>query len=103
MAQQEITISRVLQELAQTYDTIISERELFEQVLQRRPSQAKDPFASIREKLRWDGPQVGWIRLGGNQVVPLRVVRTGLRFRIAPSDDEYHIILELYASVTSIC
>jgi hypothetical protein len=90
MAQQEITISRVLQELAQAYDTIINERELFERVLQRRPSQAKDPFASIREKLRWDGAQVGWVRLGGSQVVPLRVVRTGLRFRIIPSDDEYH-------------
>ncbi|GAB4164510.1 MAG: hypothetical protein Fur005_24880 [Roseiflexaceae bacterium] len=90
MAQHEPTISRILQELAREYSTSISERTLFDRVLERRPSQAKDPYASIREKLRWDGTQVGWVRLGNSAVVPLRVVREGLKFRVSPTDNNYH-------------
>jgi hypothetical protein len=78
-----------LQELALEYNAPVSERELCDRVLQRRPSQAKDPCASIREKLRWDGAQVGWVRLGGGEVMPLRLAREGLCFRVIPSDEEY--------------
>ncbi len=54
MAQSEPTISSILLELAEEYNGIVSEREVFERVLERRPSQAKDPYASIRNKLRYD-------------------------------------------------
>jgi hypothetical protein len=89
MAQHEPTISSILQELAEEYHTIVNERTLCERVLERRPSQAKDPYASIRDKLRWDGTHVGWIRLGGGDVIPLRILREGLTFRVIPDDEEY--------------
>ena len=54
MEQSEPTISSILLELAAEYNGIVSEREVFERVLARRPSQAKDPYASIRNKLRYD-------------------------------------------------
>jgi hypothetical protein len=90
MAQNDITISGILQQLAQQYNASISERTLCERVLEQRPSQAKDPFASIRDKLRWEGSHVGWVRIGAGEVIPLRVVREGLTFRVQPADDEYH-------------
>jgi hypothetical protein len=88
MAQHEQTISSILQELAREYDAVVSEREIFQRVLERRPSQAKDPYASIREKLRWDGVQVGWVRLGQGQLIPLRIALQGLRFRVIPDEEE---------------
>jgi hypothetical protein len=89
MAQHEPTIASILQELAQQYTGVVAEREILDRVLARRPSQAKNPYASIREKLRFDAATVGWVRLGGGELVPLRVVLTGLRFRVMPGDDEY--------------
>ncbi|HEU5085826.1 MAG TPA: hypothetical protein VFT99_00225 [Roseiflexaceae bacterium] len=88
MAQQELTIASILQELAREYDTLVNERDVLDRVLERRPSQAKDPYASIREKLRWDGAQVGWVRLGQGKLLPLRVALQGLRFRVIPDADE---------------
>jgi hypothetical protein len=59
MEQSEPTISSILLELADEYSEIVSEREVFERVLARRPSQAKDPYASIRNKLRYDAIETG--------------------------------------------
>src|SRR5215211_3286810 len=89
MEQSEPTISSILLELADEYNGIVSEREVFERVLARRPSQAKDPYASIRNKLRYDGVEVGWVRLGGGELIPRKVALQGLRFRVIPSDDEF--------------
>jgi hypothetical protein len=88
MAQSEPTISSILLELAEQYDGIVAEREILDRVLARRPSQAKDPYASIRSKLRFDGAEIGWVRLGGGELIPLRVVLRGLRFRVIPDSDE---------------
>lgn len=88
MAQQEPTISSILQELAQEYDQVVNEREVLDRVLERRPSQAKDPYASIREKLRWDGAQLGWVRLGGGELLPLRIALQDLVFRVIPEPEE---------------
>jgi hypothetical protein len=89
MAHNEPTIARILQDLAAHYNGIVNERELFERVLARRPSRAKDPYAGIREKLRFGAPRVGWVRLGGGELMPLRVALEGLRFRVIPDDDEF--------------
>jgi hypothetical protein len=89
MARDERTISDILQELSAHYDGVVAEREIMDRVLERRPSRAKDPYAGIREKLRYDGPRLGWVRLGGGELMPLRVALEGLRFRIIPSDDEF--------------
>jgi hypothetical protein len=88
MAQHEPTISSILRELAEQYSGVVAEREILDRVLARRPSQAKDPYASIREKLRFEAVTVGWVRLGGGQLVPLRVVLEGLRFRAVPGEEE---------------
>jgi hypothetical protein len=89
MAQDELTISSILRELAAHYTAIVAEREVFDLVLARRPSRAKDPYAGIREKLRFGASRVGWVRLGNGELMPLHVALTGLRFRIIPTEDEH--------------
>jgi hypothetical protein len=89
MEQSEPTISSILLELADEYSGIVSEREVFERVLARRPSQAKDPYASIRNKLRYDAIETGWVRLGGGELIPRQAALQGLRFRVIPSDEEF--------------
>jgi hypothetical protein len=89
MEQSEPTISSILLELADEYSGIVSEREVLERVLARRPSQAKDPYASIRNKLRYDGVDIGWVRLGGGELIPRKAALQGLRFRVIPSDEEF--------------
>lgn len=88
MAQREPTIASILLELAGEYDDVVAEREIYERVLHRRPSQARDPFASIRVRLRFGANEVGWVRLGDGKLLPLRVALTGLRFRVAPGPHE---------------
>lgn len=84
----EITIAAVLQTLAQQYDGIVSEAELFQRVLELRPSTAKNPYASIRNKIRWDSAYVGWVRLGAGEIVPLHIVLKNLCFRVIPEQRE---------------
>ncbi len=88
MTPSEPTISSILLELADQYHDIVAERDVFERVLARRPSRAKDPYASIRNILRYDSFETGWIRLGGGKLVPRRVALQGLRFRVVPTADE---------------
>ena len=88
MAPNTPTIASILQALAAHYDGPVPEREVMDRVLERRPSRAKDPYASIRERLRWEGPLLGWVRMGRGTLLPLRVALSGLRFRCIPSDDE---------------
>ncbi|MGQ9549548.1 MAG: hypothetical protein ACUVSY_12150 [Roseiflexus sp.] len=88
MAQREPTIASILMELAEEYDDVVAEHEIYERVLHRRPSRARDPFASIRERLRFEANEVGWVRLGEGKLLPLRVALTGLRFRVAPDPHE---------------
>jgi hypothetical protein len=89
VSRNEPTISSILRELADQFTTIVSERDVYNRVLERRPSRAKDPYASIREQLRFGAPRLGWVWLGGGQLVPLRVAQQGMRFRIIPSEDEF--------------
>lgn len=89
MTQSEPTISSILLELADEYTSVVAEREVLDRVLERRPSTAKDPYASIRNILRYDGFESGWVRLGGGKLIPRRAALQGLRFRVIPSDDEF--------------
>lgn len=84
MSHQEPTIASILRLLAAEYDSPIEERRVLERVLEQRPSSAKNPYATIRERLRWDGLTLGWLRLNRSQLVPLRVALQGLRFRCVP-------------------
>ncbi len=84
MANNEPTIASILRALAAQYDGPVTERQVLERVLEQRPSTAKNPYATIRERLRWDGLALGWLRLDRNELVPLRVVLQGLRFRCVP-------------------
>ncbi len=84
MSHQEPTIANILRLLAAEYDGPVEERRVLERVLERRPSSAKNPFATIRERLRWDGLTLGWLRLNRRQLVPLRIAMQDLRFRCIP-------------------
>lgn len=88
MARNEPTIGSILQELAGQFDGIVHEREVFDKVLARRPSKAKNPHHSIREQLRFEGTRLGWVWLGEGELAPLHAVLAGLRFRVVPSADE---------------
>ncbi|NJN17909.1 MAG: hypothetical protein HC822_17365 [Oscillochloris sp.] len=84
MSQQEPTIANILRQLAAEHDEPVEERRVLEQVLEHRPSSAKNPYATIRERLRWDGLTLGWLRLSRHELVPLRVALRDLRFRCIP-------------------
>ena len=84
MTQREATIAGILRRLAGEYQGPVEERQLLERVLEQRPSSAKNPFATIRERLRWDGLTLGWLRLSRVQLIPLRIALEGLRFRCIP-------------------
>jgi hypothetical protein len=84
MPNHEPTIASILRTLAAQYDGPVAERLVLERVLEQRPSNAKNPYATIRERLRWDGPALGWLRLDRSQLVPMHVVLQGLRFRCLP-------------------
>lgn len=85
MPPNEPTIADILQALSTQFDGPIEERQLLDRVLEQRPSKAKNPYATIRERLRWDGPALGWLRLDRSEVVPMHVVLQGLRFRYIPT------------------
>ncbi len=88
MTSNEPTVVTVLRQLANEYTGPVRERDVMERVLQIRPSSAKNPYHTIREKLRWRAPDVGWVRLADGLVTPLRLVLDGLRFRVIPTEDE---------------
>lgn len=84
MSNQEPTIASILRTLAHEYDGPIEERRILDRVLEQRPSAAKNPYATIRERLRWDGLTLGWLRLGRGRLMPLHVALQDLRFRCLP-------------------
>jgi hypothetical protein len=90
MTNHEPTIATILRLLADEYDGPVDERRVLERVLERRPSNAKNPYATIRERLRWDGLTLGWLRLSRSQLVPLRIALQGLHFRCLPRPRDLH-------------
>ena len=88
MTNHEPTIASLLRQLANEYVGPVEEQHLFARVLELRPSSAKHPYTTIRERLRWDGLNLGWLRLSRRQLLPLRVALQGLRFRCQPHPHE---------------
>lgn len=88
MAHKEPTIASILEELATQFSGIVAAQDVYEKVLQHRPSQAKNPYASIRDQLRFGAPRIGWVWLGKDQLMPLQTALQGLRFRLIPYDVE---------------
>lgn len=88
MPHNEPTIASILEALAAQFDGPVAERQVLDRVLEQRPSSAKNPYATIRERLRWEGPSLGWLRLDRNELVPVRIVLQGLRFRYIPITEE---------------
>lgn len=88
MAQKKQTIASILRELSERYDDIVAEREICDLVLARQPSRAKDPYAGIREKLRYGAARVGWVRLDSRHLIPLKIALQDLSFRIIPGTEE---------------
>ena len=88
MAHKGPTIASILEELATQFSGIVAAQEVYDQVLQHRPSQAKNPYASIRDQLRFGAPRIGWVWLGKGQLMPLQTALQGLQFRLIPSDVE---------------
>lgn len=88
MTHHEPTIATILRQLAGEYHGPVEERRVLERVLEQRPSSAKNPFATIRERLRWDGLALGWLRLGRGQLMPLHIALHGLRFRCEPRAED---------------
>jgi hypothetical protein len=85
MSHHEPTIASILRRLAGEFDGPVEERLVLDRVLEQRPSSAKNPYATIRERLRGDELRLGWLRLGRGRLMPLHVILTGLRFRCVPS------------------
>ncbi|MBP1464821.1 hypothetical protein EYB53_003765 [Candidatus Chloroploca sp. M-50] len=86
MTYHEPTIASILRLLAEEHQGSVDERTLLDQVLTRRPSSAKNPYATIRDRLRWDGLTLGWVRLSRTQLIPLRIALQDLTFRCQPRD-----------------
>ncbi|NOK59283.1 MAG: hypothetical protein GFH27_549283n258 [Chloroflexi bacterium AL-W] len=82
------TIASILEELATQFSGIVAAQAVYDKVLQHRPSQAKDPYASIRDQLRFGAPRIGWVWLGEGQLMPLQTALQGLQFRLIPSEAE---------------
>lgn len=88
MSHNEPTIASILRSLATQYDGPVSERHVMDRVLEQRPSTAKNPYATIRERLRSDGSRLGWVRLDRDELAPLHAVLKDLRFRCVPTAND---------------
>lgn len=69
-------------------DGPISRDEFIARVLVIRPSNARNPAASIRNHLRWQEEGRTIVYLDPKTIVPLRIVMRGVRFRIPLSREE---------------
>lgn len=76
------TYESILQELANLLDGPISMDELLRQVLERKPSTAKNPRTIVRERLRWIYPRP-FVFLDSKTLLPTRLAMQGARFRLS--------------------
>lgn len=81
MADEQMTLDEALQQVLESLDSAIPATEFYQKVLTLRPSQAKNPTASIREKLRF-----AWadrlLRANRDTVIPARLVMEGVRIAV---------------------
>ncbi len=73
--------AEILREILSSIDGPISTEELAVQILQKRPSKAKNPYQAALEKIREEnGRQLVYLDVA--HVLPLRLVYNGVRYRI---------------------
>jgi hypothetical protein len=82
------TLANVTQAILAELTQPISLDEFIERVLERYPSQAKDPRQRVREYLRWDGARDGILLLDAQTLAPTSVALQGVRFRVPLDADE---------------
>ena len=88
MRKGEMTIREAIERVLSEVNKPIKVRDLADKVLQIRPSSAKNPRASIYQKLKYDLEGTSIAYLDKNTIVPLRVAAPGVRFRIPLSRRE---------------
>jgi len=87
-AEKSITIAEAVAQVVAQLDGPVSSDEFIARVLAIRPSQARDPTASIRNHLRWDAAGRSIVFLDRHTISPLRIVMQGVRFRVPLSRQE---------------
>ena len=85
---QQITINQAIERVMAKVSGPIEVSTFIDKVLKIRPSSAKKPTTSIRNKLREEHEGISLIFLDKKTLVPLRVVAPGIRFRIPLSRQE---------------
>ncbi|MSP12089.1 MAG: hypothetical protein EXR62_03925 [Chloroflexi bacterium] len=83
-----ITLSAAIQQIADQLDGPIEMEEFVKRVLAIRPSQAKKPADSIRDKMRWEQIGKSLVYLDRKTIVPLRIALQGIRFRLNLDEKE---------------
>ncbi|MFQ6057870.1 MAG: hypothetical protein ACE5MB_03190 [Anaerolineae bacterium] len=86
--EKSITLREAVGEILAQLDGPISLDEFTERILALWPSKAKNPRASIRNHLRWEGVGKTLVFLDRQTIVPLHVAMRGVRFRIPLSRQE---------------
>ena len=82
------TIAEAVAQIVAQLDGPLSRDELVACVLAIRPSQARDPTASIRNHLRWQEVGRSLVFLDPQTVMPLRIVMQDVRFCVPLSRSE---------------
>jgi len=83
-----MTIKEAIEKVLSEVNGPIEVSELVDRVLRIRPSSARNPGASIRQKLKQELDGVSIAYLDRRRIVPLRVAAPGVRFRIPLSQRE---------------
>jgi len=81
MPDKQITLNEAIQQVFESLEGAIPLKEFYQKVLTLRPTKAKDPTASIREKLRYDWSD-HLLRINRDTLLPARCVMQGVRFAV---------------------
>ncbi|MBN1875686.1 MAG: hypothetical protein JXA33_15785 [Anaerolineae bacterium] len=87
MVNDQVTLDGAIAQVLDTLDGPISMQEFYQKVLEIRPSHAKNPTASIRDRMRY-----GWYHkiaeLDSDTLIPMRCLMRGIRFAVPLSRKE---------------
>lgn len=83
----DITINEAIQRVFDSMDGAMPVKDFYQKVLAIRPSSAKNPTASIREKLRYEWSD-RLVLVDRKTVVPARIVMQGVRWAVPLSRKE---------------
>ena len=83
----DISINEAIQQVFQSMEGAMRLKDFYQKVLAIRPSNAKNPTTSIRQKLRYDWAD-RLVLVNRETVVPARVVMQGVRWAVPVSRQE---------------